>query len=223
VTYQDIQATEEHNAAIAAFPPGQADAMLNTNIVNWLGNDTLENSDGDVLNNGVLKKFEDCLDAPNYTVFSNGTSAVAWNKAHFAANREATTAGAVSTNANPVVPLESPHNNMHLAIGGVDVPQEGNEDAYADANGDMGENDTAAYDPIFFFHHCFIDKRFWEWQQKWNSTTQLEIIPDYPGTENPTAEQPQLMMSPLVPFLTGGKTTIPLVKSHFQRKECKQD
>jgi hypothetical protein len=22
----------------------------------------------------------------------------------------------------------------------------------------MGANDTAAFDPIFFFHHCFVDR-----------------------------------------------------------------
>lgn len=29
------------------------------------------------------------------------------------------------------------------------------------SHGDMGENETAAFDPIFFFHHCNIDRMFW--------------------------------------------------------------
>jgi len=52
------------------------------------------------------------------------------------------------------------------------------------ANGDMGENDTAGLDPIFFFHHCEIDRYFWLWQQKNNSTDKLEIIPEFPGTNS---------------------------------------
>lgn len=32
--------------------------------------------------------------------------------------------------------------------------------ALVGANGDMCENDTASFDPIFFFYHCFIDLVF---------------------------------------------------------------
>jgi tyrosinase len=48
----------------------------------------------------------------------------------------------------------------------------------------MGENDTAGFDPIFYFHHCFIDKMFSAWQQKHNSTKKLDIIQGYPGTNS---------------------------------------
>ncbi|KAK5997592.1 Tyrosinase [Cladobotryum mycophilum] len=36
-----------------------------------------------------------------------------------------------------------------------------NADPIIGANGDMGDNETAGFDPIFFFNHCFIDYVFW--------------------------------------------------------------
>jgi tyrosinase len=61
-------------------------------------------------------------------------------------------------------------------------------DSVIGANGDMGENDTAAFDPIFYFHHCFIDKIFWDWQKKWgsqlSSRTKPAIEAGYPGTNS---------------------------------------
>jgi tyrosinase len=86
---------------------------------------TFVNSDGKTVNAGVSAKFSDCLQAPNYTVFSNTTSATEWNN-----NRSDT---------DPVVvPLESPHNDIHLAVGGFEVPGF-NANAIAGAQGDMGE------------------------------------------------------------------------------------
>lgn len=32
--------------------------------------------------------------------------------------------------------------------------------------GDMASQTTAGYDPIFFAHHCNIDRMWWQWQQK---------------------------------------------------------
>ena len=45
----------------------------------------------------------------------------------------------------------------------------------------MGENDTAGLDPVFYFHHCFIDYAFWTWQRRHGSTQALEIDPSDPG------------------------------------------
>ena len=59
-----------------------------------------------------------------------------------------------------VMPLEQPHNDIHLAVGGYDVPSGPNQGDFSPiegANGDMGENDTAGLDPIFYFHHAHID------------------------------------------------------------------
>ncbi|KAJ7741079.1 Di-copper centre-containing protein [Mycena metata] len=51
--------------------------------------------------------------------------------------------------------IEHPHNTVHLLLGGI---------------GDMGDNDYAGFDPIFFLHHCQVDRllSFWE-----------TIYPDY--------------------------------------------
>uniref|UniRef100_A0A7M5TY65 Tyrosinase copper-binding domain-containing protein n=2 Tax=Clytia hemisphaerica TaxID=252671 RepID=A0A7M5TY65_9CNID len=38
------------------------------------------------------------------------------------------------------------------------------------ANGDMGANEVASFDPIFFLHHANIDRMFWVWQKKWHKT-----------------------------------------------------
>jgi len=38
------------------------------------------------------------------------------------------------------------------------------------ANGNMGANEVASFDPIFFLHHANIDRMFWVWQKKWHKT-----------------------------------------------------
>jgi tyrosinase len=164
---KDIEATRAHNAQ---FPDPVLNAqLLNQNIVNWLTSAIVV--DGKVKPTNVHAKYVQCLEAPNYTVFSNTSSASEWN-----------------ANATPpVVPLESPHNSIHLAVGGFDLPTLPPDQDYSPipgANGDMGENDTAGFDPIFFFHHCFVDRVFWLWQQRHQAKDTLEIIPQYPGTNS---------------------------------------
>jgi tyrosinase len=104
--------------------------------------------------------------------------------------------------------LESPHNSMHLAVGGFDLPV-AKFSPIRGANGDMGENETASFDPIFYFHHCFVDLVFWLWQEKHDATSELEIIPQYPGTNSMDEQgatpglQPNMWLddkSPLHPF-----------------------
>jgi tyrosinase len=75
----------------------------------------------------------------------------------------------------------------------------------------MGENETSAFDPIFFLHHCFIDYTFWKWQERHSKTApgSFDIIsgvhPPYPGTystglpKNPVFTQ-LTMSTPLAPF-----------------------
>src|SRR5208283_4270096 len=144
----------------------------------------------------VRDKYKSCLDAPNYTVFSNTTSAQQWNDER------------LGTGAPMVVPLESPHNSIHLAVGGIDVPSY-DRAPIEGANGDMGENDTAALDPIFYFHHCFVDRVFWLWQKKHGFTDHLDVIEEYPGTNSVDGQGPTpgtmpnswlTLDSPLNPF-----------------------
>jgi tyrosinase len=172
----DAQKTSaQHNSQ---WTYDQGVAQLNQNIVNWLTLQTVNippdgtNPSGPIPA-GVHQQFVDCLNAPNYTVFSNTTSMQQWNELNDGA---------------AVVALEAPHNSIHLAVGGYDVTsvpgQNGDASPIVGANGDMGENDTAALDPIFFFHHANIDRIFWLWQKKWGRTETLDIIAGYPGTNS---------------------------------------
>lgn len=52
--------------------------------------------------------------------------------------------------------LESAHDNVHVYIGGF-----------------MGDPTTAAFDPIFWLHHCYIDYLFWVWQVENGQTNKL--------------------------------------------------
>ena len=193
----DKAATEAHNAR---FPdPATNVDLLNRNIVAWLTSAITVG--GRSIPTNVHKKYTDSLAAPNYTVFSNTTSAAAWND-----------------HADvPVVALESPHNSVHLAIGGYDVPNQTDHSPIDGANGDMGENDTAGLDPIFFFHHTHVDRLFWLWQQRHASTTELEIIAEFPGTNSVDNQGPTPgvapnswldLDSPLSPFRHGDGSPI---------------
>jgi tyrosinase len=168
--------------------------VLNQNVVAWLNQKIV--IDGRTVTTGVHQAFVDCLDAPNYTVFSNTTSARAW-----------------AENAPLAVPLESPHNKIHLAIGGFDVPGVEDDSVIPGANGDMGENDTAGLDPIFYFHHAFIDRVFWLWQERHDARDALSIIDEYPGTNSADSQgatpgiPPNAWLSldtPLEPFTRAG-------------------
>lgn len=172
-------ATEKHNAL---YPDHTTNvALLNRNIVAWLtgGDPTPTNPNPD--DKGIRALFEGCLSAPNYTVFSNTTSAAEWNTDH----------------PGIVTSLESPHNDIHLAVGGFDVPVDKFESGQvAGSNGDMGENNTAAMDPIFYFHHCNIDRIFWLWQQRHEATDSLDVIASYKGTSSSDAQGPTPGIAP---------------------------
>ena len=175
-TPQDQEATSNHNQQ---FPDWNTNVqLLNQNVLNWLGPSIIVKNVPVPTN--VYEKFHQCLDAPNYTLFSNTTSETAWNNNH---------------PNNQVVALEDPHNDIHLAIGGFEWPGNpvvpGQDVSPIDgANGDMGENDTASMDPIFYFHHCFIDYVFWRWQKKHGFTDTFDIIPQYPGTNSVDSQGP---------------------------------
>ncbi|MEG5048817.1 tyrosinase family protein [Microcoleus sp. B4-C1] len=162
----DRKKTEAHNAKFPDYDKNVE--SLNQNIVNWLTSYIVVK--GKRIETNVKKKYTDCLDAPNYTVFSNTTSAQQWN-------------ADLDSSMMPIVSLESPHNSIHLAVGGFDVPDY-DRSPIEGANGDMGENDTAGLDPIFYFHHCFVDRVFWLWQKKHGFTDYLEVIAEYPGTNS---------------------------------------
>lgn len=170
-------ATLAHNAQYPNFRDNVG--MLNENLRAWMrgGRPTVANPNP--TNTGVYAKMLDCLSAPNFTVFSNTTSAAQWNL----------------INPGKVTSLESPHNSIHLAVGGFDFP-DSQVGQLAGANGDMGENNTAGMDPIFFFHHCNIDRLFWLWQKRHGMTDKLEIIKGFAGTAASDSQGPTPGMNP---------------------------
>jgi tyrosinase len=95
-----------------------------------------------------------------------------------------------------VVPLEQPHINIYLSVGGFDLPgQTSDSGQVTGSNADMGENNTAALDPIFFFHYCNIDRMFWLWQKRHNQTKKLEEPINlgnggYPGMSSTDSQGP---------------------------------
>jgi tyrosinase len=190
-------ATTAHNALYPDYATNVG--ILNGNIMNWLN--TLVHVGGFTVGE-VYNKFVKCLDAPTYTLFSNTTSSGNWNG---------------NNPTNLVVALESPHNNIHLAVGGFDVPGQGDFSPIDGANGDMGENDTAGLDPLFYFHHCFIDYTFWIWQQRQGMTGGFTIDETDPGAvyngqvNPPPADAdpnaPITMTTPLNPFTKADGTT----------------
>lgn len=207
--YSGLVGTAENHAATVVhnsqWTPEEAVTILNKNVVNWLNLPVVVIQPDNVNNNlsisaGIYKAYQNCLDAPNYTVFSNTTSSQNYNDL-------------MGSGGTPAVPLEQPHNDIHVAVGGVDITTVKTQDfdgsPIVGANGDMGENDTAALDPIFYFHHCNVDRMFWVWQKKTGNLDKLDVIPQYPGTNSVDNQGPTpgvagnvwlSMESPLMPF-----------------------
>lgn len=196
---KDKVETAVHNAK---YPDPDINVkILNDNLYAWLTGTVDIDPDPETPQPdtySVFARFKTCLDAPNYTIFSNTKSQ----------NEAIKKAGGTPGKDHWFVALESPHNAMHLAIGG--FWQKGKDGYNADpirgANGDMGDNETASFDPIFFFHHAFIDLVFWKYQQKQSMTRKLEIDESDPGATReegmPDSDpETQLTMdSPLQPF-----------------------
>jgi tyrosinase len=181
-TQEARAATAAHNAK---YPdPEKNIEYLNQNIIAWLKGPKPETPTPSS-SKGVYWEYQNCLRAPNYTVFSNTTSAGQWNLDH---------------PRTVVTPLESPHNDVHLAVGGFDAPDQGEAGLIADANGDMGENNTAGMDPIFFFHHCNVDRIFWLWQKQNRFTDSIEIIDSYYGTNSSDSQGPTPGIAPGTPL-----------------------
>ena len=201
-TEADITATSEHNKR---FPDPDRTRILNDNVTDWLRgtvkipNDPENTPQPDTLS--AYARFLRCLCAPNYTVFSNTESARHWNEDP---ERD-------SAKSRYVVPLESPHNAIHLALGGFYKEKVLNGSPIVGAFGDIAVDEMAGFDPIFFFHHCFIDYTFAEWQRLQNLTKRgdLTLIEtrDYPGTILAKGQVPNFppgtplqMTTPLHPF-----------------------
>jgi len=174
-TDADREETRVHNARFT--DQAQNTQILNDNVTQWLKGTVVIPDDPEHTRRpdtySVQARYLRCLFAPNYTVFSNTASQNQWIKDR-----------GQDPSSHYVVSLESPHNAIHLAVGGFYQAGVYNAAPIRGANGDMGDNETAGFDPIFYFHHCFIDYTFAIWQRLWGRTQRgsLEIINGYPGT-----------------------------------------
>jgi hypothetical protein len=73
-----------------------------------------------------------------------------------------------SSAANNLVsycPLETPHNSLHDIIGG--------------ANGNMSSIDIAAFDPIFWLHHCNMDRHYYSWAHGITAGFTKSLYPEF--------------------------------------------
>ena len=62
-------------------------------------------------------------------------------------------------------PLETPHNSLHDIIGGI--------------NGNMSSIDIAAFDPIFWLHHCNMDRYYYSWYNNITDNFTKPLYPDF--------------------------------------------
>ena len=198
-TEKDRAETKIHNNLYPS--PEERVDLLNYNVHAWLEGTVQIDKSQDKKHTrypdtySVLSRFLACFNTPHYTPFSNKKSMEKYQKDNLHAPAF-------------MVSLEDPHNAIHLAVGGMYQKDKYNADEILGANGDMGDNETAGFDPIFFFHHCFIDYVFWLWQKKHGHTTpgNLEIDPASPGafsTEGSVGTAPRTPLtqnSYLVPF-----------------------
>ncbi|KAI3585701.1 hypothetical protein IWW34DRAFT_607265, partial [Fusarium oxysporum f. sp. albedinis] len=157
---KDKHDTEVHNAKYLNHEDNTK--ILNSNVKAWIDGTVQITPDGDPDTRipdtySVFSRFQICLEAPNYTVFSNKASMAQYIVEH-------------GGRPHYGVALEEPHNAIHLALGGFYQKGVYNADTILGANGDMGENETAAFDPIFYLHHAFIDYTFWYWQLRHDCT-----------------------------------------------------
>jgi tyrosinase len=154
---------DKHNQYIAGLNT-DPDTMLAANVRYWLTEGGVGVNIGTY--NSISDEYKKALEVSSYNKFSN-----------------------TSSSAGSQFCLEQAHNEIHLSVGGfsqpfvqedgsVKVDDDGNIMYFGligGANGDMGENETAAFDPCFFMHHCNVDRMFWVWQKKWGHTTSIPL------------------------------------------------
>ncbi|ESO88681.1 hypothetical protein LOTGIDRAFT_234481 [Lottia gigantea] len=180
--------SEAHNTKIREMNV-QPTELLQENVIYFINNGRYPGKGY----NSVYSQFKDCLDTDDYNNFSNTTSVDHGDSC-----------------------LEQPHNDIHLSIGGFTNPENPGEyfGLIQGSNGEMGANEVAAFDPIFFSHHSNIDRVFWIWQRKWDKQHELTIRPEIPEpghntgtstkgqgpTPNQTPDQELNMDTILYPF-----------------------
>jgi tyrosinase len=171
---EHLDLTLKHNK----YYESRTTELLNKNVEIWLNGDIHAGTN----RGSIRKRYELCLQNNDYLTFSNITSANAWNEHETLADRP----------GNLRISLEQPHNDSHICLGGVSLIQDPLSDVKG-ANGDMGCNETAAYDPIFFIFHSFIEYMFLKWQTSDKGSSDVNAVQTeldtpakmyYPGTDS---------------------------------------
>jgi tyrosinase len=75
------------------------------------------------------------------------------------------------------------HGAVHVWVGGIGDPDIPN------GRGDMAAVVSAAFDPLFWFHHCFVDKLWFDWQVRNGNQTFPDDLLEAPVYEGLIAEQ----------------------------------
>jgi hypothetical protein len=89
------------------------------------------------------------------------------NNALYALNYEQFSSAPTAVDAPAIVshvPLETPHNSLHNIIGG--------------KNGNMSNVDIAAFDPVFWLHHCNMDRHYYTWVHGVTNGFKKPLYPD---------------------------------------------
>lgn len=106
-----------------------------------------------------------------------------------------------SSAANKVVsltPLEQPHNSLHNIIGG--------------EGGNMSSIDIAAFDPLFWLHHCNMDRYYYSW---YSNITNNFTEPLYPNFI-----QEETMNKPCAPFFPDNVFSTDYTNYEYGWKNC---
>ena len=113
--YSGLVGTDEAKAKTKAwnekFTTAEAVDILNQNVSAWINEGIQIPPEKGVVNPDTYStgaRYKLCLDAPNYMVFSNKTSAEQYMTDHD-----------INVKKHIVVALEDPHNAVHLSIGGI--------------------------------------------------------------------------------------------------------
>jgi len=101
------------------------------------------------------------------------------NNTLYAKNYETFSSHPVAYSKNNIVvdyiPLETPHNTLHDVIGG--------------DGGNMSDITISAFDPIFWLHHCNMDRHFYTWLHENTDNFKKSLYPHKISKENYESSQ----------------------------------
>ncbi len=73
---------------------------------------------------------------------------------------------------------ETDWEDYHGLLGGTtnDTTFHGHDTGHLSIGPTMANQDISAFDPIFWFYHCNLDRLYWEWQKTMKATTSTSIL-----------------------------------------------